>query len=132
MTKTSSTEKVAEVMGLAAAGVAAIAAGYYFYGKGGKGHRKQASIWTKKAKTEMLKKIKDMKAVSQPAYHKAVKEILEKYKLVKNVDPLELQNFGKELSSHWTQISKEAAKLGKSALKTRAGNPRPKAGTNKR
>jgi hypothetical protein len=111
MKKTSSTEKVAGALGLAAAGVAAVATAYYFYGKGGKAHRKQVSVWSKKAKMEMLQKIKQMKVVSQASYHKAAGEVLAKYKLAKNIDPKELQSFGQELKSHWTQISKDAAKL---------------------
>lgn len=112
MKKTSSAGKVAGVLGLAA-GVAAVAAGYYFYGKNGKEHRKQASAWSKKAKMEMLQKIKQMKTVSQAAYHKAVGEVLAKYKQIKNIDPKELQSFGQELKAHWTEISKKAAKLAK-------------------
>ena len=56
MGKTSTAGKMAGAVGIAA-GVAAVAAGYYFYGKGGKGHRKEVSDWTKKAKTDMLEKI---------------------------------------------------------------------------
>jgi TRAP-type mannitol/chloroaromatic compound transport system substrate-binding protein len=111
MKNTSISGKVAGGVIGAAAGVAAIAAGYYFYAKGGKTHRKQASVWIKKAKMEMLKKIKPMKVVSQAAYDKAAAEILEKYKLIKNIEPKELQKFGQELKAHWEEISKEAAKL---------------------
>lgn len=109
--KTSSAGKVAGAVGLAAAGVAAVATGYYFYGKGGKGHRKEVSAWSKKAKLEMLEKIKQMKDVTETAYQNAVGEVVAKYKLVKNIDPKELQTFGQELKAHWTQISKEATKL---------------------
>ena len=96
----------------AAAGVAAVAAGVYFYGKHGKKHREQTAAWTKKAKMEMLEKIKQMKTVTQEAYQKAADEIMAKYKLVKNIDPKELQKFVQELKAHWEEISKEAAKLG--------------------
>ncbi len=111
MKKTSGAGKVAGVLGLAAGVVAAAAAGYYFYGKGGKAHRKQASAWSKSAKLEMLKKIKRMKSVSKAAYHKASDEVMAKYKQVKNIDPKELQLFGRELKAHWAKISKDALKL---------------------
>jgi hypothetical protein len=111
MTKTSSAEKAAGALSLAAAAVAAVATGYYFYGKGGKAHRKEARDWTKKAKLDMLEKIKQMKDVTKAAYDMAAAEILAKYKQVKNIDPKELQTFGQELKAHWTEISKEAAKL---------------------
>ncbi len=106
--KTSPTEKAAQVLSVAAA-VAAAAAGYYFYGKGGTKHRKSASAWTKKAKLEMLKKIKAMKTVTKAAYNKAAEETAAKYKEVKNISPEELKNFGQELKTHWEEISKEAA-----------------------
>ena len=112
-----STEKISagkvagRVVGVAA-GVAVVAAGIYFYGKHGKKHREQTAAWTKKAKLEMLEKIKQMKTVTQEAYQKAADEILEKYKLVKNIDPKELQKFVQELKAHWEEISKQAAKLG--------------------
>lgn len=109
--KTSSSGKVAGALGLAAAAVAAAAAGFYFYGKNGKQHRKQAGAWSKKAKLEMLKKIRQMKTVSETAYHKAAQEILAKLKQAKNIDPKELQAFGQELKQHWKQISAQAAKL---------------------
>jgi len=109
--KTSNAGKVAGAVGLAAAAVAAVATGYYFYGKGGKAHRKQAGAWSKKAKVEMLQKIKQMKVVTEAAYHKAVAEVLAKYKQVKDIDPKELQTFGQELKAHWAEISKEAVKL---------------------
>lgn len=114
--KTSNAEKMAGAVGLAAAGVAAVATGYYFYGKGGKAHRKEASAWTKKAKLEMLQRIKQMKVVSGAAYHKAASEVLAKYKQVKNIDPKELQTFGKELKAHWEKISKDASKLSAKTL----------------
>ena len=110
--KTSNAGKVAGVLGLLAGAAVAIAAGYYFYGKGGRQHRKEAAAWTKKAKLEILEKIKQMKDVSQEAYDKVVEGVLAKYKLIKNIDLKELQNFGDELKAHWAEISKEAAKLG--------------------
>ena len=111
MKKTSNAGKVAGVVSLAAGVVAAVATGYYFYGNGGKGHRKEVSDWGKKAKMDMLEKIKQMKAVTKEAYDKALAEVLAKYKQVKNIDPKQLQTFGQELKAHWVEISKQAVKL---------------------
>lgn len=113
-TKRSSAIKIAEGLGIAAlaAGAAAAAAGIYFSGKEGKKRLKQLSGWSKKAKIEMLQKIKKMKTVSKQAYDQAAKEVLAKYKQAKNIDPKELQAFGRELKSHWNKISKEVSKLG--------------------
>jgi hypothetical protein len=78
MEKTSAAVKVAGALGLAT-GAATVVAGYYFFGKNGKEHRKQAGNWTKNAKMEMLEKIKQMKDVSQDAYNEALDEVLSKY-----------------------------------------------------
>lgn len=122
MTKKSSAGRIAGGLGLAAvaAAVAAVAAGYYFSGKEGKKHLKELSGWSKKAKGEMLQKIKKMKAVSKRAYDEAAQEVLAKYKQAKNIDPKELQAFGRELKNHWKKIAKEISKLGakKQAKKT--------------
>jgi len=112
MTKTSTAGKIAGALGIAT-GAAAIAAGYYFYGKGGKAHRKQVSAWMEKAKADMLKKIETMKEVTQAAYNKAADEVLAKYKLIKSIDPKELKAFGEELKAHWEKISQDAQKLTK-------------------
>lgn len=111
MEKTSIATKAAGVLGLAT-GAATVAAGYYFFGKNGKEHRKEAGNWTKKAKMEMLEKIKDMKEVSKDAYHEALEEVLEKYKVLDGIDAKELKSFGQELMDHWEKISKDAGKLG--------------------
>jgi len=120
MKKKSSAGKIAAGLGLAA--VAAVAAGYYFSGKEGKKHLKQLSGWSKKAKGEMLQKITKMKAVSEQTYNKAAQEVLTKYKQAKNIDPKELQAFGRELKGHWKKIAKEAGRLGakKSAAKKKS------------
>jgi len=109
-----SSSKLAEGLGIAAlaAGAAAAAAGYYFYGEGGKKHRKQAAAWSKQAKTEMVKKIRQMESLSKTAYNQAAREVMAKYKQAKNIDPAELQAFGLELKGHWDKISKEIVKLG--------------------
>lgn len=114
MNKKSSANKLAQGLGLAAltAGAAAVAAGYYFSGKEGKKHLKQLSGWNKKAKADMLQKIKNMRTVSKQAYDAAAKEVLAKYKQAKNIDPKELQAFGRELKGHWEKIAKEVSKLG--------------------
>jgi hypothetical protein len=111
MEKTSAAVKVAGALGLAT-GAATVAAGYYFFGKNGKEHRKQAGNWSKKAKMEMLEKIREMKDVSQDAYKEALDEVLEKYKRLDGIDLKELKSFGQELMAHWEKISKDAAKLG--------------------
>lgn len=111
MSKQSTGAKIAEGLGVAALAATAAAA-YYFTGKEGKKHQKQAKAWAKQAKTEMIKKIRSMEKVSQQSYMKASQEVLAKYKQVKNIDPKELKALGAELKKHWSSISKQALKLG--------------------
>ena len=60
----SNNSKLAAGLGMAA--LAAAAAGtYYFYGNKSKQHRRDLKSWGKKARTEMLQKIKKMKTFSK-------------------------------------------------------------------
>jgi uncharacterized protein HemX len=123
MNKKSSTGKIAVGLGLAAvaAAAAAVAAGYYFSGEQGKKHRKEFADWSGKAKADMLIKIKKMGAFSKQAYNEAAEEVLAKYKQAKNIDPKELQAFGRELKGHWEKIAKEVSKLGTKKPMTKSG-----------
>ena len=107
---TSAGKMAGSVIGVAVA-VAALTAGFYFYGKGGEKRRKEISDWNEQAKKDILSKIKRMKNITKDAYDKTVSEVIAKYKQVKNVDPKALQQFSKELQEHWAEISKQAAKV---------------------
>lgn len=109
MTKKPSATKIAEGLGLAAGA----AASYYFYGKSGKKHRRELEAFSQQAKTEMTGKIKHMKALSKTAYDAAARQVLAKYRQVKNIKPEELKDLGLELKKHWAKISQDVAKLGK-------------------
>ncbi len=106
-----STKQIAEGLGLAALAAGA-AATYFFAGTHGEKNRKQLSAWGKKAKEELVKKIKVMEKVSKTNYEIATKEILAKYKQIKNIDPKEVEALGKELKAHWQKISGDLAKVG--------------------
>lgn len=107
--QSSTTKKIAAGVGLAALAAAA-AATYYFKGPEGKKHQKEAMAMAKKAKMEMLAKMKQMKNFSKEAYHKATAEVLAKYKQAKNINPKDLQALGHELKSHWDNIAKTVEK----------------------
>ena len=116
MTKQSNAGKIVAGMGLAALAAAA-AATYYFKGPSGKKHQKEMAAVAKKAKTEMLVKIKQMKTVSKKAYEQAAKEVMAKYEEAKNIDPKQIEALGKEIKSHWHSIAKTVEKAGKAAMK---------------
>jgi len=122
------TKKIAEGSGLAALAAGA-AATYFFYGQGNNKRRKQLSAWSKKAKEDMVKKIKAMEKVSKQNYEMATKEILAKYKQIKNIAPKDVEILGKELKSHWQKISADLVKLGKNkkpGIKTKKTTVKPK------
>ena len=123
--KLSTAAKVAEGLGLATIAAAA-ATSYFFYGQGGQKHRKDLKAWSKAAKTELVKKIKDMKTVSKQTYEMAAKEVLAKYKQAKNIDPKEVAALGNELKKHWTGISKELQKLGVKKAPVKKAAPKKK------
>lgn len=117
MPNKSNAGKIAAGVGVAALGAAAAAA-YFLKTDSGKKNVKQMSAMAKKAKTEMLSKIKKMKVMSKQAYHEAAEEVLAKYKELKNIDPSELKELGAELKGHWDSISKSLQKAGAKTVKS--------------
>ncbi|MCX6763697.1 MAG: hypothetical protein NTZ97_03115 [Candidatus Moranbacteria bacterium] len=99
-------------IGAGLAAVAVAAAGIYFlYGtKKGAKTRKQIRGWMLKAKGEILEKMENMKDLSEEAYDKIIDEVSAKYKVVKSIDKKDLEQFAKELKSHWKDIKKEMDK----------------------
>lgn len=94
-------------IGMAAIAAAAAGAYYFYHGKDGEKRRKQLKSWAVKAKGEMMEKMEKMKEVSQQAYDGAVKDVMAKYKKMKNIDPKELADLGLELKSYWDRISRQ-------------------------
>ncbi len=98
-------------LGIGLAALAAAAAGaYYFYGKDGAKHRKSLKGWAVKAQGEVMEKIEQLKDVTEPAYKKAVAEVMDQYRKVKSIDPGELKGLARELSGHWKNIAKHLKK----------------------
>lgn len=102
-------KKALEVgIGIAAAGIAAAAAGAYLLtGKQGQKNRKKISSWAVKAKKDIVTELKSAQKVSKQTYNDTVKNVLAKYKQLKNVDPKELQSLMVEAQGHWNNIAAE-------------------------
>lgn len=107
---------VAVGVGVAAV-AAAIAGGYYFYGKNGAKHRKALKSWAVKARGEVMEKMEAMKEVSQKNYEAIVTEVLSRYKAMKNIEPAELQKLSQELRGHWHAIHQTLTKAAKGSVK---------------
>src|SRR3989344_7290819 len=90
-----------------AAAVAAAAGVYFLYGsKNAVKNRKLVKGWMLKAKGEVLEKLEGLSEVSEQVYHKIVREVADKYQAAKNIDKKDIEEFVKELKSHWKSIAK--------------------------
>lgn len=96
-------------IGLALAGLAAIAGGVFLYGtEAGKKKRKQIKGWTLKVKGEVIEKLENLKDVNEETYHKVVDTVTAKYQKIKSVAPEELAEVVSDLKKSWKQIVKIA------------------------
>lgn len=110
MAQKKSGPKAGTLIGLGALAVAGVAAGYFLLGKDGAKNRKKVKSWMLKAKGEVLEKIEKWKKdLSETDYQALIDTVGEKYRKVKDMDPMEVDAFVKELKSHWKSIKKTAS-----------------------
>lgn len=89
------------------AGVAALAAGaYFFFGPNGKKNRKVTSEWMDKMKSDIVKKLESMKDVTKDAYDKVVDSVALAYTTIGGKK--EVTKLSKELKKHWKSISQKS------------------------
>ncbi len=112
-------KNIAVAAGIAGIAVAAIAGGYFLYGKEGAKHRKKIKAWSIKAKGDVIEKIEKAKEVSEAVFHDAIDTTIAKYSKVKNVTPEELEAFAKDLKKHWKDIKKEIVPSSKKSVRAR-------------
>ncbi|MFH1246643.1 MAG: hypothetical protein V1489_02630 [Candidatus Liptonbacteria bacterium] len=102
-----------KAIGIGAGLIAAAALGaYYFYGKDGDKHRKNAKAWMLKAKGEILERLEKAEDVSEDTYNHIVAEVMRRYKAMKQVDPAELAALMADLKRYWKILSKGAKSNG--------------------
>lgn len=99
-------------IGIIGASAAALAATYFFLGPKGKQHQKQTKAWATKMKSNVLKKLKDARNVSEPIYHQIIDSVAVEYKKGKRIDGKEINSLVHDLKKHWKAIS-SAAKVTK-------------------
>lgn len=106
-------------IGLGVAAIAAAAAGaYFFYGsKNAVKNRRNLKSWAVKARGEVMENLEKLSDVTEQSYNKVVKDVLAKYKKLKNVAPGELAEMQKELTSSWRSIKTEVQKAAKKVTK---------------
>lgn len=109
--------------GAAIAGIAAAAAGYYFYGPRGKQHRSVLKSWTLKAHADVMDQLHKLKEIDRTTFNKVVDDVAGKYKKARGVAASEVAAFAKEVKDQWGHIEKEfekGAAKGKKAVKKTA------------
>ncbi len=114
MAKEISKKKIALGVGAGVAGVAALAAGYYFFGATKAAtNRKKAAKWATDLKADVVKHAKKMKAMDQKAYHAIVDEATKAYKTMKSIDAKDLAAAAAELKSNWDHLHAEVSRVAK-------------------
>ena len=109
MAQKSNVDKLVSGLGIAGAAAAAIAGGYFFYGKDGAKHRKHLKAWSIKAKAEVMDKLEKAKELSEANYNDAVDLVAAKYSSVKTIAPEDVQAFARDLKKHWRDIKRETS-----------------------
>ena len=91
--------------------VAAAAGTAWLYGtKQGKQTKKKLESWMLKAKGEVMEKLEKMDDVTEHAYHKAITEVMGKYKKLKSVGAPKVAKLEKELKRHWKSLAVKKSK----------------------
>ncbi|MFA6294907.1 MAG: hypothetical protein WC666_00595 [Candidatus Paceibacterota bacterium] len=89
------------------AGLASIAAAYFFLGPKGKKHQKQTKAWAIKMKADVVEKLEEARDMSESAYHQIIDSVAKEYEQKAKVGREEIQSLAKDLKKHWKLISKE-------------------------
>jgi hypothetical protein len=96
-------------VGLALAGLAAVAGAVFLYGtEAGTKKRKAIKGWMLKAKGEVIEKLENLKDVNEANYNKIVDAVEAKYKALKSVAPEDLAEVVADLKKSWKHMVKIA------------------------
>lgn len=95
--------------GLTAA-AATVAGAYFLYGsKKAAQNRKKVKGWALKAKGEILETLEKAQNISEDEFKKLVESATGVYATVKNATKGEVEDFKKEMNTHWKDLQKNAA-----------------------
>lgn len=90
-------------------GVAAVGAGaYYFLGPKGKQHQKKTKVWMVNMETEVEKRLKKAKVVTQPLYQEAIDALATAYSKRYKEHANEINAFAKKLKGEWKNVQRTA------------------------
>lgn len=98
---------------------AALGAGaYYLLGPNSKEHRKKAKALFIKMKSEVTKRIRKVKQITPPLYHKAVDAVSKTYAKQYKLHEKDINSFAKKLKTEWQARNKTVKKTARKS-KTR-------------
>ena len=100
---------IGKTLGIGTALVAAAAAGAYFlYGTSkGASQRKKLRGWAIKMKGEVIEQLEKLKEINEEAYHRAVETVAEKYRKMKSIDQMDVEQIVAEMKKHWRNVRLE-------------------------
>jgi hypothetical protein len=92
---------------LVGAGIAAIAAGaYFFLGPKGKKHQKQMKGWMVKMKGEVLEKLEEAKEVTEPIYNDIVDTVAKTNAVAGKIPKAEIAALAEDLKKQWRALNR--------------------------
>ena len=112
---------IAVAAGALAAGAAA--AGYYFYASdNAKAHRRDAALWARSFKKEVMRQMEDVKEFDRATIMAAVDRAVGVYEQLRAVDAAQLIRAAKELKDHWQELAGEYTAAPPARVKSRHGS----------
>lgn len=93
----------------AAAAVATVVAGAYFFTQTKQGKKAASTMrgWAVRARGEIMERIEKMRNMDRHEYFAAIDNVLAKYSKARDVSKRELTDLRKELRAKWDRIAKE-------------------------
>jgi hypothetical protein len=96
-------------MALVGAGIAAVAAGaYFFFGPDGKKHQKKMRGWMVRMKGDVLERLEEAQEVSEPIYHEIVDTVAKTYEVAGKIPHEEILGLASDLKKQWRTIKRTA------------------------
>ena len=116
--KMSGSQKVGIGVGLTTAAVAAAGA-YFLYGSpNASKNRKKVKGWMLKAKGEVLEALEKADQMTEKEFDALIKSVSGVYAKVQSVSKSDINDFQKEMKSHWKKLAKETKGRAKAAKRS--------------
>lgn len=105
------------------AGIAALAAGaYFFLGPKGKKHQKNMKGWMVKMKGDVLERLEDAKEISEPIYNEIVDTVAKTNSVAGKIPQAEILALAADLKKQWRSINRGFKSVSKKSPKAKSRN----------